>query len=93
MWPSFTNKPNLRPYRAITPTVVPFGEPGFPTNTAASPLAAESEHMNFSKPDAAPEELLSEATWKSVRGAGSEMPEPVHTLLDPPQPGSETRSD
>jgi len=40
--------------------------------------------MNFSKPDATPEGLLSEAVWKSVRGAASTMPPPRHALLMPP---------
>ncbi len=93
MWPSFTNRPNTKPYEAITPQVVPFGAPGFPVNTAASPLAAQSAAMDFSKPDAAPEELLSEAVWQSVRGAGSPMPEPRHTLLNPPPPGGQEHSD
>jgi phospholipase C len=93
MWPSFTNKPNSRAYDAIVPAIVPFGAPGFPVNTAASPLAARSAAMDFSKPDAAPEEILSEAVWQSVRGAGSEMPEPRHTLLYPPQAGAGAHSD
>jgi Phosphoesterase family len=93
MWPSFTNKPNLRPYNAITPTVVPFGTAGFPINTAASPLAARSAAMDFSKPDAAPEELLSQAIWQSVRGPSSHMPEPRHSLHNPPQPTAEAHSD
>jgi hypothetical protein len=30
MWPSFKRTPNLKPYEAITPSVVPFGAPGAP---------------------------------------------------------------
>jgi hypothetical protein len=40
--------------------------------------------MNFSKPDATSEGLLSEAVWKSVRGAQAAMPAPRHALLMPP---------
>jgi len=79
MWPSFARHPNMRPYDAIMPTVIPFGDPGAPQNGANSPMAEESARMDFSKPDAAPEETLSEAVWKSVRGADSEMPAPRHT--------------
>jgi Phosphoesterase family len=79
MWPSFTRYPNTGPYDAIMPDVIPFGDPGAPRNGPGSPLADESAAMDFSKPDAAPEELLSEAVWKSVRGADSEMPTPRHT--------------
>jgi len=88
MWNSFAPKPDLRPYTAIQPTVVPFGDPGFPVNTAASPLASASAQMDLSKPDAAPEQLLSEAIWKSVRGADSRMPAPRHALFAPAPSGA-----
>ena len=83
MWPSFQRKPNLESYNAIQPSIVPFGDVEAPVNSLSSPLAAVSARMDFSKPDAAPEGLLSEATWKSVRGAGSRMPASRHTLLVP----------
>jgi hypothetical protein len=89
MWPSFERRPNMRPYEAIQPKVVPFGAPGAPINGATAPLALVSAQMNFSEPDRAPEDLLSEATWKSIRGARSEMPEPRHILLMPPGPGDD----
>jgi YVTN family beta-propeller protein len=89
MWPSFGPRPNMRPYDAVQPTVIPFGAPGAPTNTAASPLARESALMNFSRPDATPEYLHSLATWKSIRGADSAMPAPQHTLLMPPRTAEE----
>jgi hypothetical protein len=38
-----------------------------------------SMRMNFAVLDAAPEELLNEIIWKSVKGADSEMPRP-HTI-------------
>ena len=83
MWPSFQRDPNMRPYEAIEPKVVPFGDPGAPVNSANAPLAGLSMRMDFSRPDAAPEVALNEAVWKSIRGAGSRMPAPRHTLLDP----------
>jgi YVTN family beta-propeller protein len=86
MWPSFERRPNMRPYDAIQPTIVPFGDPDAPTNGANAPLAQLSAQMNFTKPDAAPANLLSEAVWKSVRGARSAMPAPQHTLLLLPRP-------
>ena len=46
-------------------------------NAADAPLAAESLAMDWSREDRAPERQLNEAIWKSVRGAASEMPEPV----------------
>jgi len=92
MWPSFQHRLNLRPYDAITPSVIPFGEPGAPVNSASAPLAALSAQMDFSKPDAAPENALSEATWKSIRGAGATMPASRHTLLLPPQPSGSAKA-
>jgi YVTN family beta-propeller protein len=86
MWPSFSRTPNLRPYDAIQPAVVPFGDPGAPVNTIASPLAAASAQMDFSRPDAAPEYLLNLAVWKAVKGASSPMPSPRNTLLVAPEP-------
>src|SRR5262245_63548209 len=92
-WRSFARTPNPRAYDALIPTVVPFGVPGAPVNTASSPLAAQSALMNFSKPDAAPEGLLSQAVWKSVRGASSRMPTPRHTLLMPPDAAAKSRGE
>ena len=74
------------PYDAIVPAVVPFGDPGAPVNGPNAPLAELSAHMDFSKPDAAPETALSAAVWKSVRGTDSKMPAPRHSLLLPPRP-------
>jgi hypothetical protein len=37
--------------------------------------------MNFAKEDAADESLLNEVVWKSVRGADSPMPAPVHAAF------------
>jgi hypothetical protein len=88
MWPSFQMKPNLDPYDAIRPSVVPFGDPGAPINGANAPLAAASQGMNFAKPDAAPEDLLSLATWRSIKGANSTMPAPRHSLVVPPSPAT-----
>jgi hypothetical protein len=46
-------------------------------NATDAPMAAESLAMDWSREDRAPERQLNEAIWKSVRGAASEMPEPV----------------
>jgi hypothetical protein len=37
--------------------------------------------MNFAQEDATEEILLNEAVWKSVRGADSSMPAPVHAAF------------
>jgi hypothetical protein len=44
-------------------------------NTAASPMAAQSEAMDFTAEDRAPEQALNEAIWQSVRGTDGTMPE------------------
>src|SRR5262249_37581164 len=40
--------------------------------------AAASMRMDFSDVDRAPDRELAEILWKSVRGAASEMPAPIH---------------
>ncbi len=81
MWPSF-GEPNFAPYTARQPSVIPFGAPGAPLNTASSPLAAQSAKWSFRKEDLAPELGLNQAIWKSVRGRRSRMPAPQHHLLE-----------
>jgi YVTN family beta-propeller protein len=70
MLASFSSTPNFTPYTARVP-VQPLDE----LNTAFSPMAAESEAMDFTAEDRAPEQALNEAIWKSVRGADSDMPQ------------------
>jgi hypothetical protein len=41
----------------------------------------ESEEMDFSREDAAPDVTLSEIVWKSIRGADSRMPAPVRSAF------------
>jgi len=81
MWPSF-GKPSFAPYMARQPSVVPFGDPGAPVNTASSPMAAQSAKWSFRKEDLAPELGLNQAIWQSVRGRRSRMPAPQHRLLE-----------
>jgi YVTN family beta-propeller protein len=69
MWASFGSRPNLRAYDAITPSVIPFGDPGYPTNTASSPLAGQSAAQNFSVPDGPDKQVLNQAIWESIRGS------------------------
>jgi DNA-binding beta-propeller fold protein YncE len=76
MTASFTDHPDFATYSAITPT-----QSLDETNTAASPMAAQSARMNFSGADLAPEHRLNEAIWKSVHGAHSSMPAPQHNII------------
>ena len=76
MWPSFGSA-NLQPYDLIEPTVIPYDDPGYPTNSANAPFAALSAAQDFSVPDGPDEHILNQAIWQSIRGAGSLMPAPV----------------
>jgi hypothetical protein len=86
MWKGFSRKPNFRPYDALTPKVVPYGDPGAPTNAASAPLAKASSTWNFAVEDATPEIALNQAIWKSVRGRRAEMPAPRHEHIIGSQP-------
>jgi len=68
---SFTNRPNLSPYTAMTPS-----QSLTEVNAPTAPMAAQSAAMDFSAADEADEVTLNEAIWKSVRGADSTMPAP-----------------
>jgi YVTN family beta-propeller protein len=81
MWALFGNRPDLRPYDAREPEVVPFGDPGAPVNPRSAPMAAQSARWNFAKEDATPEVALNEAIWKSVRGRHARMPAPRHDRI------------
>ena len=81
---AFTARPNFTPYDVITPTY-PIGT----VNGANAPLAAESEAQNLDVADAIDERSFNEAIWKSVRGADSVMPAPVHRLRWTSEPAEE----
>jgi hypothetical protein len=63
MTTAFTDRRNLTPYSLRTPT-----QPLDERNSWASPMAAQSAAMDFSVEDAAPDDLLGEAVWQSVKG-------------------------
>jgi len=81
MWKGFSGTPNMAPYEARTPSVVPFGAPGAQLNPPTAPLATASAKWNFQIEDATPEIGLNEAIWKSVKGRNSEMPAPKHSYI------------
>jgi hypothetical protein len=59
-------------------------------NTNKSYGAEESSKMDFSDNDRAPMHALNNIIWKSVKGADSPMPPPVHRfrpLVDPSESG------
>ena len=73
MYNSFRPSPDPRPYTALAPKI-DVNE----RNTAKSVGAAASLKMDFDDVDRAPMFALNEIIWKSVKGADSKMPLPVH---------------
>jgi len=76
MFSAFDIKPDFTPYDAL-PNRIPLDEmnppltalKGFPRR-----LAEESLRMDFSEPDAAPEQTLNLAIWHSVKGFDTPYP-------------------
>ncbi|WCK56298.1 hypothetical protein PP175_10490 [Aneurinibacillus sp. Ricciae_BoGa-3] len=60
---SFTNHPNLDPYKVEQLTY-----PLNAMNGQNAPMAAVSKQMDFSKPDAADSNKLNQAIWKATKG-------------------------
>jgi YVTN family beta-propeller protein len=93
MWGAFVDKPSLRPYEAIKPEVVPFGDPGAPINPANAPMARAAAKWDLKDADAAPEIALNESIWKSVKGRHAEMPRPRHERIIGSRPNDEDEGD
>ena len=75
MWASF-GSPNMAPYDLVQPSVIPYGDPGYPVNKPNAPFGALSAVQDFSVPDGPNEHILNQAIWASVKG-GAPMPAPV----------------
>jgi hypothetical protein len=89
MWKGWGSTPDLRPYDALTPAIVPFGEPDAPVNPPAAPMAKQSASWGFETEDAQPEIALNRAIWKSVKGRASRMPAPRHDHIIGSRPTDE----
>jgi len=70
---AFGTKPDLTPFTAL-PAQYDVNEMNPPTAFGAQ----ASAKMDFAEPDRAPVRALNEIIWKSVMGASSPMPPPVH---------------
>jgi hypothetical protein len=70
---SFGTKQDLTRYRAVAPRIDVNEK-----NTQLAWGARESLEMNLDEVDQAPMFTLNEIIWKSVKGAESEMPLPIH---------------
>jgi YVTN family beta-propeller protein len=73
MYDSFGAVPEVTTFNAIAPLIDVNAR-----NNKDSYGAARSLEMDFSDVDRAPMHALNEILWKSVKGAGSTMPPPVH---------------
>jgi DNA-binding beta-propeller fold protein YncE len=76
MYAAFAGKANPAPYAHVVPDVDMQA-----VNVATAWGAKLSETFDFSREDAADDLLLNEVIWRSVRGADSPMPPPVHAAF------------
>jgi DNA-binding beta-propeller fold protein YncE len=83
LYNAFVGTPNLTLYRR-SDARVPIDERNGPTAFGASLSAT----MNFSIEDRAPEGLLNEIIWRSVKGAHSPMPPPRRSIFVRPAVGN-----
>jgi hypothetical protein len=79
LYAAFQSTPNLAPFHRNEPRIS-LDEQNLPTAFGASASMA----MDFSDADRAPEMLLNEIIWRSVKGAASPMPPPRRSVLVPP---------
>jgi hypothetical protein len=79
MLAAFSNKPDLTPYRAQQPT-----QNLQEVNPANAPMAAQSAAQDLTKEDQINMREFNLATWQSVKGAGTPMPAPRHTVFPAP---------
>jgi hypothetical protein len=73
MYNAFSTTPDRTPYRHLQP-LIDVNE----KNVATAWGARASEEMDLDEIDRAPMQEFNEIIWKSVRGADSTMPAPVH---------------
>lgn len=75
MTAAFTARPSLRLYEAAVPSW-----PRTEVNPSNAPMAAISAKQQLGREDQIDERTFNQAIWESVRGAGSQTPEPQHRL-------------
>jgi YVTN family beta-propeller protein len=85
MFSLFTAKPDFTPYNVL-PNQIPLNEMNPPISALKGlqrELAIASTKMNFSEPDAAPEDLLNRVIWHSVKGYNTPYPTLKSKSKDP----------
>ena len=83
LYNAFTGTPNMATYQRLNPRV-PIDEKNLPASFGSLASLA----MDFSIEDRAPEVMLNEIIWRSVRGANSPMPPPRRSVLVRPASGA-----
>ena len=78
---AFTVDPNTAPYQLRGPAPPDAGPIATAINTADAPMAAESRAQNLTVEDAIDEDTFNRAIWASIKGPGSAMPPPRHTVI------------
>jgi hypothetical protein len=81
LYASFGTVADVSPFTVIPPMIDVNAK-----NTDKSYGAEESKRMDFSDVDRAPMHALNAIIWKSIKGADSPVPSPVHRfrpLIDP----------
>ncbi len=81
MWASFTEQPDLAPYRHV-PARIDINQ----RNAADAPGAEASLKLDLDEEDKADDLVFNEIIWKAVRGADSVMPPPVRAAFVLPKP-------
>ena len=76
MWRCFTNKTDSSIF-TIRPNRVNLND----KNVVQNKMSAISNKLDFSKEDLAPEQVLNEIIWKSVKGLNSPLPSPVRAAF------------
>ncbi|HEY6892735.1 MAG TPA: alkaline phosphatase family protein [Rhodanobacteraceae bacterium] len=77
--PAFVGTPDLRTFRHADARV-PLNE----RNPSSTFGAIDSLRMNLTEADRAPEQLLNEILWRSIKGASSPMPPPRRSIFVSP---------
>jgi YVTN family beta-propeller protein len=78
MFDCFTDKPDFRPFAAV-PSNIPYATLNPPKKKIPNPQlrndAAMSARLDFSRPDACPEDVLNRILWRAVKGTSVPYPE------------------
>jgi len=79
MWAAFSCNANMTPYTTLQPSVTPFGDTGYPVNTANTALAKWSAKQNWKEGDDVNDTIMRQAIWESFHLAAP--PSPAAQLL------------